>query len=1035
MRTANWVNATLRVLAAILVSALIARADAAEIKLDGHAFRLPEGFSLQRVAGPPLVNRPICADFDEQGRLYVADSSGSNEPVQVQLKKKPHRVMRLEDADGDGRFDKSVVFAERLMFPEGVLWHDGSLYVGAPPQIWKLTDTDGDGRSDKREVWFDGKTLNGCANDMHGPYLGPDGWIYWCKGAFEKQTYQRKDRAAFVTRASHIFRRRPAGGEIEHVMTGGMDNPVEIAFTPGGARIFTTTFLVHPGAGLRDGLIHAVYGGVYGKDHGVLDGHPRTGPLMPVLSHLGAAAPCGLMRLKSDQFGAEFKDNLFASLFNMHKVTRHILTQQGATFASRHEDLLVCDNVDFHPTDVLEDADGSILVIDTGGWYKLCCPTSQLHKPDILGAIYRMRRSGGHAVADPRGKQLDWTGMNPPRLAMLLGDRRPAVRERAVHHLGKHGGAAVEVLNKQLASSPSRLVRRQGVWALTRIAGDAARVAVRRALKDSDELVRQAALHSVSLWKDRGAIAALTEHLRGQSEHIRRGAAEALGRIGDRKSVTALLECAAKSECRFLDHALTYALMEIGDADLVRRGLRSPRAGTLRAAMIALDQMPGDQLSPEDVVPLLTSKQTGLREAAWWIADHHPGWAAQLTEVFREEIMTGELRSKFSTRLARYAHGEAVQTVIAAGLVGEGSAATKLAILDAAAASGLQQIPKKWAGPLRGLLASDSVQLVARTVATVRALAKSAIDDAFVTRLQSLVNNKKYSSELRISALATIYIGRSNAKLEPSSLHFVCKCLSVDLPVRVRARAVDVLLATKLNDAESEVLVESLSAAGPMELKRLLPKFSGNSNRLLGAALAKALNENSAARSLAAEELKKSLGGFGAAGLSAIEPLLAEIKRQNGEKLQRIASILPLLEKADVRRGHQVFFSSKAACAACHQLGYVGGRVGPDLNRIGRIRTERDLLESILFPSASFVRSYEPVEIITTDGKIFNGIIRDETEKEVVLAVDAEKQVRISHDEIEERTAGKVSIMPKGLDKQFTPQELADLAAFLKAAK
>ena len=77
-------------------------------------------------------------------------------------------------------------------------------------------------------------------------------------------------------------------------MTGGMDNPVDVAFTPGGERIFTTTFFQHPGGGQRDGLIHAVYGGVYGKDHDVLDGHPRTGPdVMPVLTHLGPAAPCG----------------------------------------------------------------------------------------------------------------------------------------------------------------------------------------------------------------------------------------------------------------------------------------------------------------------------------------------------------------------------------------------------------------------------------------------------------------------------------------------------------------------------------------------------------------------------------------------------------------------------------------------------------------------------------------------------------------------------------------------------------------------
>ncbi len=57
-----------------------------------------------------------------------------------------------------------------MMFPEGAMWLDGSLYVAAPPSIWKFTDTDGDGVADQRVEWFQGKTLTGCANDLHGPY-------------------------------------------------------------------------------------------------------------------------------------------------------------------------------------------------------------------------------------------------------------------------------------------------------------------------------------------------------------------------------------------------------------------------------------------------------------------------------------------------------------------------------------------------------------------------------------------------------------------------------------------------------------------------------------------------------------------------------------------------------------------------------------------------------------------------------------------------------------------------------------------------
>ncbi len=213
---------------------------------------MPDGFEVVRVAGPPLVERPIVADFDEEGRLYVAESSGSNAKVEQQLAERPHRILRLEDADGDGVFDRRTVFADRMMLPEGTMWLDGSLYVSAPPSIWKLTDTDADGVADLREEWFQGKTLTGCANDLHGPYLGPDGWIYWTKGAFAEQTYERPGQPPLVTKAAHVFRRRPGDTAVEPVLTGGMDNPVDVAFTSTGDRLITATFLEHPQLGKRD---------------------------------------------------------------------------------------------------------------------------------------------------------------------------------------------------------------------------------------------------------------------------------------------------------------------------------------------------------------------------------------------------------------------------------------------------------------------------------------------------------------------------------------------------------------------------------------------------------------------------------------------------------------------------------------------------------------------------------------------------------------------------------------------------------------
>ncbi|MBW8883204.1 MAG: dehydrogenase, partial [Planctomycetia bacterium] len=448
-----------------LVLALIPLAASAQspppantIALDGHNFTLPEGFTIERAAGQPLVNWPIVADFDEQGRLYVAEAGGAITKEEVQQQKKAHRVVRLVDSDGDGRFDKSTIFLDGIAFPEGAMWRAGSLYVAAPPQIWKLTDTDDDGVADKREIWFDGQTLTGCANDLHGPYQGVDGWIYWCKGAFAKQTYTLPGGKTFTTRAAHIFLARPDGSGIEPVMTGGMDNPVDTVFTPGGERIFSTTFLVRPAAGLRDGLIHAIYGGIYGKDHDPVyeSDHKWTSPeFMPVLVHQGPSAPCGLHRYESDQFGPEYRDNVVSCQFNLRKVSRHALKPSGASFTSDDSDLVVSDNSDFHPTDVLEDADGSLLVLNTGGWYKLCCPSSQLVRDDVLGGIYRIRKTGSHKVSDPRGKMVAWESSSPANLVLLVGDSRPAWRHRAIESLAARGAAAIKSITPVLSDPNS----------------------------------------------------------------------------------------------------------------------------------------------------------------------------------------------------------------------------------------------------------------------------------------------------------------------------------------------------------------------------------------------------------------------------------------------------------------------------------------------------------------------------------------------------------------------------------------------------
>jgi putative membrane-bound dehydrogenase-like protein len=1012
---------------------------AAEVELNGHVFTLPDGFEITVAAGPPLVDRPITADFDERGRLYVSDSSGSNDKVATQLEERPHRILRLEDSDGDGVFDRRTVFADRMMFPEGTLWYAGSLYVAAPPSIWKLTDTDDNGVADLREEWFQGKTLTGCANDLHGPYLGPDGWIYWCKGAFAEQTYERPGQAPWTTRASHIFRCRPDGSLLEPVMTGGMDNPVDVAFTPGGDRIFTTTFLVHPGGGQRDGLIHAVYGGVYGKIHSVLDGHPRTGDVLPVLSHLGPAAPCGLTCYQSTAFGDDYQHNLFACLFNLHKVTRHELAPHGSTYQSRDGDFLVSNNVDFHPTDVIEDADGSLLVVDTGGWYKLCCPTSQLWKPDILGAVYRVRRSGAARVDDPRGAKIAWDLQTAGQLWDLIFDPRPAVRSRATDRLGAMGPSAVGVLAPTPRFPAKPILRREDVWALCRIDSSDARQAIRGAFDDADATVVQAAVHCASLWRDEGALDGLIALLSHPSHVVRRESAEALGRLGDPTAVPALLKAASAENDRMLEHSLAYALIEIADRDSTAVGLASASPRTRRAALLALDQMVEGGLESRTVKEFLGSGESLDRETASWIVERHPEWADDLAGLLASRLahsnLNSEEQAELIRQLARFSKAASVQQLLAT-VVGDHSApeAGRRLALEAMVRSTLAELPATWVESLLVVLLEKPAGLVGPAVAVARTIAPPKDRTADVAKaLLDVGESESVALGVRLEALAGMPGGVTD--VSDRMFETLVAALGPTVELRERTLAAEVIGRSRMTEEQLTRLTERLGEVGPIETNRLLAVFNECTDETTGIALVSALEGAPSLAGLRVDVLTLALGKFPESVRKKGKALFAALNVDPDAQRVRLEGMLASLDEGDVRRGFKVFHSQKAACAACHQMGYVGGNAGPDLTRIGQVRTRRDLLESIVFPSLSFVRSYESTLVVTRDGKVVNGLIKSDTDGLLVLATAPFEEVRIPKSEVEEMQPGTVSVMPSGLDQQLSAQDLADLLAFLMAAK
>ena len=988
-----WLSSAITALVLLTFVGRDQAASAADFAINGQRFTVPDGFVVELAAGTNLVQRPVSASFAADGRLYVTDSSGSNDKPDQQLKNPTHRILCLEDTNGDGRFDTVKVFADKVMFPQGCLWYEGSVYVAAPPSIWKFTDTDGDGVADKREEWFKGGTLTGCANDIHGPFLGPDGYLYWTKGAFSEQTHTLGNGRVLKDRAAHIYRAKPDGSDLDVIMTGGMDNPVEVAFTREGEAIFTSTFIDFSQPGYRDGIGHAIYGGVFGKANDALeDGRvKRTGPdLMQPFIQMGAAAPSGLCRSYRASFGVRLWDVFFSTSFNLHKVSQHVLRTNGATYISTDRDVLVSDSQDFHPTDVLEDVDGSLIVVDTGGWYKLCCPSSQLTKPDVLGGIYRLRHSGTRNLSAGDRRNGYWSMAMPPSL--------PPKDAFYAGKWARHGDEKAED------------------WILTRLQG---------ILTNGNE------------WFPKTDVV--------------RVAAEGLGRVGYRPAVPTLLQAiSAFRDDELLIRCLTRALLDIGASLETREGLMSSSTATQRAALIALDQMDGSDLKAAEVVPFLSANDERLRTAASWVLSHHPEWGEDLAGWFREQLgapvsdpaRLASLYSQFSI-LTR---AESGQQLLADVVSNRGfKSEARVAALNAMADARLKQAPASWkAAVLQGLGSLTSEAIAAgRTgsetgapiqLAAIRAARSVNGGTEMTTALNGLADDPRQPVDLRLEALSALPVGSA---LSGMGFDFVCaRFASTNAPM-ARSFAVSILSRAKLTVSQLSALTDTLKSAGPLELTRLLAVFAVGGDDALGQKLLAALKESKSARSLNPGQIRPQLAKFPETTRKESEEFLASLNADAGKQAARLDSLLAELKSlpGDIRRGQAVFNSSKAACVACHKLGYLGGNVGPDLTSLGAARTERDLLESIVYPSASFVRSYEPMTVATKSGEELSGVLKKDAPDEVVLATGPGVEIRLARNDIIEMRPGTVSVMPQGLDEQLSRQELSDLVTFLKNTK
>lgn len=995
----------------------------AETKIIGNIiFTLAEGLQIERVADESLIQWPIAATYHESGDLLILECHWIRGiDKKKQLESKPHKIVRLSDTDGDRKYDKRTVIADELGFPQGIMVLGNDLLITTPPQILRLADKDKDGFFESREVWFDGATLTGCANDLHGPMMGPDGWIYWTKGAFAEQNHEllhredKSDGEFAPSKAAHIYRRHPTGGPIERLMSGGMDNPSDLTFSPEGELFFCSTFLHNPGNGLRDGIAHSPRGGLFGKQHQVIDGHRSTGALLQPIANLGPAAPASVNYLVSNAIANATRDPLdvgdidasrflVSAQFNLQKVGLHRLIPIGSSFETETHDLVSADRIDFHPVDILEEPDGSLLVFDTGGWYDLCCPSSGSEQFVARGGIYRLSRGRG-----TNGRSI----LNPG------------------------------VVKHQSFDADQR---KESMWKIARditIGAESKEKAVTiiSLLADNDASIQQTAAHIVGLNRWGVARGDLERVLQSEFPPAVRAAMESLGVVGNAESIVPILTALTRfPEDRLMVHSAIYAMMEIGAMnEMIRVAKATDNVQERYATLYALNQL--GKLS-DDVLPLLveclTSSNTRLRELSLKCLTSRPQ-GLSMCVPFLKTAWDNENVSALNAGSSILQLGIANESIrdLVAAWIRLGPTLSPIRrdwLLDSVQDMGGVSIPPEWGN----------------AIITWIDVAK---EKESLIKLANAIKNSNFSAGDREPIAKAIRI-RAEGLLDAPQVAIVllAACPTVSQPQTsgcARVIMEQLVAPDGINGAQAEValsrstitkesanqLLQSLAQIPPLQLQSVIDASLRCEDASIDLALLEKLPNVPATKTLVVERLMASLSKRSDELKNKWATMLQTVMAPPDDIAQSLDAWLERLPKGDSVRGYQVFRSAKAACSSCHQVGYIGGRLGPELSRIGKTRTRRDLVEAVVFPSFRMSQGYYPVRIRTVDDVVFNGIFSKQTDSYVELLCGADKVCRIATDEIAEKSESKLSVMPTGLEQQMSLAEFADLIAYLESRK
>lgn len=996
-RLSRWFTGLLAPWGAVLsVSAQelpqLSRLVATEPEAARLTLRLNRDLNVQLAAAEPAVCDPVALDFDEFGRAFAVEMRGYSEAGEKGL----GRVRRLVDRDRDGTLEQSVVFAEGLRNPTAIVCTHGGVLVGDAPQLIFFRDNDGDGHSDSRVVLFEGFGTANIQQLLNNLQFGVDGKLYGASGGNPSEVRRVAEPWPFAPE-------RVAAREAATASLRGRDFVIdlvtgEIEATTGGGQ-FGQTF---DGWGNRYVCSNSDHCQQIVIDDRDLLANPllRSPSLRINIAVEGPAAPI---------FRTSPVESWRVARTEMRIQGRAKGPIEGGGKASGY--FSGATGICYYDGDSLpEEYRGNLFIGDAGS---NLVHRKRLRDEALVKSAERIEQASEFLTSIDnwfRPVQL----LNGPDGALWVLDMYREVVE--------HPASLPEPIKRQLDLSSGndrgrlyRIASKDGNFAARKLPGEAASV---------DELV--AMLGHSNGWHRKTAARLLREKnepaAREAIEHWLREPRPDHGRIlalyllddWGRLSDELLLQVLVDSETNLQVHGLRLAKGRDGEQwqQMRRRLLAGVDQRVRVAAALSLAGSTDKEIAAEFARFAFLGENDAWERLA--ILSSAANLRSELLEQYLS-LIVGEVRERdfsFVEELARqiaFSGSEQDGRRLVTAIEGQLDSRPALAAWLWSSASG--------GSP-------DREKQLDAWATTAGAPTNESLSQKLVTRAAKVSRDRQIAMAERVRAMSLL------VKLPMDELTSLWQELFADdeLP-EIRRGAIE--LAGKLR---SRVIYQRVVDALP----ELSPELRTKAVSVLIAdvdatrLLLDAVESGAVPSVLVPASNRQQLQEFGDDTLRQRAAKLFALSR--GEQRERLIdttrqAVAGLEGKAEAGR-----VAFKKHCASCHRLESEGAEIGPSL--VGyAYRTREDLLLHVLDPNREVDSRYLAYSVQMADGRVLLGVIAGESGTTIDLKTSTGESVLLNRSEVEEIRSTSKSLMPENLADELTPQNLADLSAYLQSLR